>query len=104
VVVPNADLKAYVFASRSALLSFSVIALALPTHLAERNKAILRRVMIINMQIPSRPQMQTPASMLRKRMQHMVQEPNARVYANLLALGVLTRMTLAVAIFAFELW
>ena len=50
------------------------------SYLSKRNERILRRVVIINMQVPSRPKLQTPASMFRQRMQHMIQEPNARVY------------------------
>ena len=60
------------------------ITMAVPPRLAQGTKVGRRYIYIRTEQIPPTPHSQTPPRMLRKRMQHMIQEPNARTNSNLL--------------------
>lgn len=72
-------------------------------YLTERNESVLCGVVVVDVKITASTQAHAPAAVLGEGVQHVVQEANAGVYADLLRLGVLCGMLECRAIGILEL-
>jgi hypothetical protein len=72
-------------------------------YLTKRNKGVLGGVVVVNVQVAAGAQAHAPAAVLGQGVQHVVEEADARVYADGLRLGLLGGVFEGGAIGAVEL-